>query len=177
MPSFEMNVSDWYTPVGVEENDYLNNLLEDNNYGIYYSVRFEGDAETFLWMAKSAPVAGEKYYGHLEKAKSGKSVKFKKDKVPENEATPQGANKQSAANSQSTDESIARAVALKAAVDFIGAADEAPEIVLKTADIFLGWLKGGTAQVTAKAVDKVFNGKEPLPEMPDGFLQDDENEA
>lgn len=89
---FELGKSNWYTVLNVAENDFLNEKLENEDYGIYYSVQFEGDAETFLWQAKTAPKMGEKYYGHVEQSKSGKSMRFKKDKVPENEPAPPGAS-------------------------------------------------------------------------------------
>ena len=85
---FTLNKSGWYTALKVAENDFLNDKLENEDYGIYYSVRFEGDAETYLWQAKTAPVVGEKYYGHIENSKSGKSLRFKKDKLPEGEDSP-----------------------------------------------------------------------------------------
>ena len=91
MPEFKEGESDWFTPKQVEENDFLNDKLDTNDYGIYYSVLFEGDAETFLWQAKTAPEVGTKYYGHIEKSKSGKSMRFKKDKLPEGTVEPQGA--------------------------------------------------------------------------------------
>lgn len=69
-----------YTVQNVEENEFLNEQLENTNYGIYYSVKFQGAAETYLIQAKTAPVEGEKLYGHIEKSKSGKSWRFKKDK-------------------------------------------------------------------------------------------------
>lgn len=164
MPDFELGKSDWYTPLNVAENDFLNDKLENDNYGLYYSVRFEGDAETYLWQAKTAPVVGEKYFGHIEKSKSGKSLRFKKDKVPEGADTPQGANKQSAANSASTDENIARSVALKAAVDYVN--DEAsPEYVLTVAEVFLPWLQGKNA-ANAKIEGEVVDN-EPLPDFPE----------
>jgi len=83
MGDFELNVTGWYTPQNVEENVFLNDKLETDQYGIYYSVKFEGDAETYLWQAKAAPVEGERYWGHIEKSKSGKSLRFKKDKLEE----------------------------------------------------------------------------------------------
>lgn len=89
--NFELDVKGWYTPQNVEENEFINNNLDNTDYGIYYSVKFAGDAETYLWQAKTAPVPGEKYYGHIEKTKNGKSLRFKKDKT-EDEASPKGAS-------------------------------------------------------------------------------------
>lgn len=78
---FELNVPAFYTPKIVTENEYLNEKLTTDQYGIYYSVQFDGDAETYLWQAKTAPVVGEKVWGHIEKSASGKSMRFKKDKT------------------------------------------------------------------------------------------------
>lgn len=90
---FELNKMGWYTPVNVLPNDFLNEKLESDQYGLYYSVRFQGDAETYLWQAKTQPVEGERVWGHIEESKSGKSLRFKKDKdAPvSNEAQPGGA--------------------------------------------------------------------------------------
>lgn len=70
----------WYTPVNVIANEFLNEKLESDQYGLYYSVRFSGDAETYLWQAKAAPEEGVRVWGHIEESKSGKSMRFKKDK-------------------------------------------------------------------------------------------------
>lgn len=87
---FTLDKPGFYTPQVVEENDFINERLENTDYGIYYSVKFENDAETYMWQAKTAPVKGEKYYGHIEKTKNGKSLRFKKDKLPEGENTHSG---------------------------------------------------------------------------------------
>jgi len=87
MGDFQLNVPGWYVPQSVQENEFLNSKLESDKYGIFYSVKFEGDADTFLWQAKTAPVEGQKYYGHLETTKSGKSTKFKREKPPEEAAS------------------------------------------------------------------------------------------
>lgn len=79
--NFELKVPGWYTPKIIAENDFLNEKLETTQYGIYYSVQLEGDAETYLWQAKTAPVVGEKVWGHIEKSSTGKSMRFKKDKT------------------------------------------------------------------------------------------------
>lgn len=86
MSSFELNKPDWYEVQASQENTFLNDKLESEQYGIYYSVQFAGDAETYLWQAKTAPVMGDKYYGHIEESKSGKSMRFKKDKIPDDES-------------------------------------------------------------------------------------------
>ena len=90
---FELNKIGWYEVKNSQPNDFINENLTSDEYGIYYSVVFQGDAETYLWQTKTAPVEGEKYWGHLEKAKSGKSIRFKKDKdAPTGDAAPAGAS-------------------------------------------------------------------------------------
>src|SRR5258708_5123500 len=69
-----------YTPKLVTENDFLNARLDSDTYGIYYSVLFEGDADTYLLQAKKAPEEGVIEYGSIEKSKSGKSMRFKRAK-------------------------------------------------------------------------------------------------
>jgi len=85
--TFELNKMDFFTVQHAEENEFLNEKLETDQYGIYYWVKFVGDADAYLWQAKSKPEEGQKYWGHLEKAKSGKSIKFKRDKEPEGQTT------------------------------------------------------------------------------------------
>lgn len=66
--------------------------FDPDQYGnIWYNVKFTGDADTFMWLAKNKPEEGKKYYGHLEPTKSGKRLRFKTDKVPDDEPKPQGA--------------------------------------------------------------------------------------
>lgn len=88
---FELNKPGWYTPKIVQENGFLNEKLTTDQYGIYYSVQFDGDADTYLWQAKTAPATGEKVWGHVEKSASGKSMRFKKDKLEGTPATSGGA--------------------------------------------------------------------------------------
>lgn len=83
---FELGHQGNYTVQAVQENDFLNqNKTEQeiSTYGKTYSVQFEGNAETYIWSSKIAPFKGQKVYGHLELAKSGKSTWFRKDKAPE----------------------------------------------------------------------------------------------
>lgn len=69
-----------YIPQNVVENGFLNQKLESDTYGIYYSVQFQGDAETYLMQAKKAPVEGQPEWGMIEMSKSGKSKRFKRVK-------------------------------------------------------------------------------------------------
>lgn len=80
MPDFELNKADWYTVETVEENAFLNDKLDSDQYGRWYSVKFVGDAQKINWMTKTTPEKGAKYWGWLEKTSTGKSVKFKWDK-------------------------------------------------------------------------------------------------
>lgn len=153
MGDFELNKPGYYTPQLVSENDFLNDKLTTDQYGMWYSVKFEGDADTYLWMAKTAPEAGKKYYGQIEKTSSGKSVKFKKLKeedAPRTSSAPSNNTPTNSGHSQSTDESIARSVALKAAVEF-ATGDVDTGYVLGVADEFLVWLKGGTVDSTPQS--------------------------
>jgi len=73
--------------------------FDPDQYGnIWYNVIFQGDAETFMWLKKDPPVEGQKYYGHLEKTRSGKRLRFKTDKVPE--GAPQQNNSSSKGSSE-----------------------------------------------------------------------------
>jgi hypothetical protein len=87
---FELGKSGWFEVKVSEANDFINENLTSEEYGLYYSVGFVGSAETYLWQTKSPPVVGEKYYGSLELAKSGKSTKFKWDKKNAPSHTPDG---------------------------------------------------------------------------------------
>lgn len=78
--NFELNKPGWFALQLCELNSFLNDKLTSDQYGKWYSVKFTGDAETYLWQTKTEPVIGEKYWGWLEKTTSGKSVKFKWDK-------------------------------------------------------------------------------------------------
>lgn len=84
---FELNKPGWYTTQNVVVNDFL----DDDQYGnTWYSVKFQGDAATYLWLAKDQPEEDKAYYGHLEKTKSGKAVRFKKDVIPDEEKSHGG---------------------------------------------------------------------------------------
>lgn len=103
--NFELNKAGWFIPQNVEANDFLNDKLDSTDYGIFYSVKFQGDASTHLWQAKTAPVEGEKYFGMLIMTKSGKSTKFKRLK-PEDygQSAPQAT--QSPSNAPGVQKSI-----------------------------------------------------------------------
>jgi hypothetical protein len=88
--NFKLEESGWYEVKNSQPNDFINENLQSEEYGIYYSVGFVGDADTFLWQTKTPPIVGEKYWGWLEEAKSGKSTKFKWDKKNAPANTPDG---------------------------------------------------------------------------------------
>lgn len=88
--NFELGKAGWYTVQTAVYNDFLNEKLKTDEYGKWYSVAFAGDAETFLWMTKTEPIQGEKYWGWLEKTSSGKAVKFKWDKKNAPATLPDG---------------------------------------------------------------------------------------
>lgn len=137
---FELDKKHWYTVDTVEENAFLNQKPTDDLYGIWYSVKFEGDAQKYLWQTKTPPSPNTKYWGMLQKTTSGKSVKFKWDKLntPSDESTgPVGAVKHI-----DNQESINRAVALRhAAVLYQGVGTEdSSDIILRIADKFYTWL-------------------------------------
>jgi len=75
-----MDKPQWHKVRIVTENDFLNDKLESDKYGIWYTVVFEGDAATHLWQTKTPPNVGEEYWGWIEKTKSGRATKFKWDK-------------------------------------------------------------------------------------------------
>lgn len=159
MSNFELNKHDWYEVQNSEENDFLNQKLTSTDYGIWYSVKFVGDAETYLWQTKTEPIPGEKYWGWLEETKSGKSVKFKWDKK---NAPQDFGGSARPSESQDTQDNIARSVALKAAVDYWNSvlthtkSDATSQAVLEIADDFLVWLQntGSESQVAHPPVDR-----------------------
>lgn len=138
MSSFELNVSDHYTVQNVAENEWLNQKLTTTQYGIYYNVQFEGDAETYFLQAKTAPVVGDKLYGHIEQSKTGKSLRFKKDKLEEPQNAPYSPVT-GYAETPDKQNSIYKSVALNNAA-ILYAQSEDKSNVLSKADEFLDWL-------------------------------------
>lgn len=136
-------MSQEYTIISFKSGDF-----KDNFGNTWCEVAFEELSEPARWVVKdpSRVSVGQKVYGHIEDAvsKAGKPYnRFKTDKREDYSPT-----QSSSSNSgQSTDESIARAVALKAAVELTASdarlmKDKAT--VLEIADRFLEWLKGTT---------------------------------
>lgn len=86
--SFELNKPEWFELKNCQEIDGF----DKDDYGnTWYNVTFQGDAETFMWLAKEQPEEGKKYWGHIEFTKSGKRLRFKRDKEPEDNVRPVGA--------------------------------------------------------------------------------------
>lgn len=141
MSSFELKKPDWYTPKIVTENDYLNEKLENTNFGIYYSVQFEGDADTYLWQAKTAPAVGEKVWGHIEQSSSGKSMRFKKDKT---DSGVMDAFKGSGPNYQNTSNNITLGLVYKTVANIRGLPEN-----LEDKSIFWEMVKEHTEELIA----------------------------
>lgn len=81
--SFELNVPGNYTVELFDENHFLNDKNSPADlakFGKTYSVKFSGDAETYLWTTKTEPVEGKSYYGHIQET-SGRMLRFKVDKL------------------------------------------------------------------------------------------------
>lgn len=125
--------------------------FKDDNGNVWCNVVFEEQSSTqHRWVVKDPTTVhlGQKVYGHIEEkmSKANKPyTRFYRDKEPE-EPTYTKDGDQSAQGKPSTDESIARAVALKAAVEWGAyglAGNKIPTgvDVLKEANIFLAWLK------------------------------------
>lgn len=141
--TFELNKPGLYEAQTVMLNDFLNGKLTTQEYGIYYSVKFQGDAETYLWQTKSEPEEGKKYWGHIEESKSGKSMRFKLDKQ-ETQYVPDDETKTVEFKSDPLkQDAIHRSVALEQAVNYhVGAGEGTPKTICRTADTFYSWLKG-----------------------------------
>lgn len=119
--------------------------FKDNYGNTWCEVAFDGISEPVRWVVQdpSKVELGQVVYGHIEDAtsKAGKPYnRFKTDKREEQASTPPAR-----AVALNTEDSIARAVALKAAVEIVAAS--APKdvgAVLEVADKFLIWLQGGS---------------------------------
>lgn len=148
----------------VEFVQVIKNFDPDPYGNIWYNAKLQGEAEAVMWLAKNEPKPG-KVYGHLEETKSGKRLRFRTDKEPE--STSGGGYKKS----PEQEEAIARAVALKAAVDFYGSDnDKSPQVAIKIADEFLAWLKGNEEKPNTEAsvtLEDIIN-EEPM-DIPEEF--------
>lgn len=82
---FTPNKAGFYTVQDIAE---IEDFDKDQYGNTWYNVLFNGDAETYMWLAKNQPEKGKAYYGHLEPTKSGKRLRFKTDKQPEDVKPP-----------------------------------------------------------------------------------------
>lgn len=173
---FSLMKMGWYTVQNSSENDFLNQKLENDTYGIYYSVQFEGDAETYLWQAKSAPEEGEKYWGHIEESKSGKSLRFKKDKDAPS-TTPDGKPSTQAQAQEERGDAITASMAVKLAYSqfchvetMLPNTEEHWAMIEYMSDMIYTTIK---KIGIASGVNKVFPEAEPLPEMPEDLEEEE----
>lgn len=154
--------------------------FKDPNGNTWCEVVFAEDpSEQYRWVVKD-PVKvtlGTKVYGHIEEktSKAGKPYnRFYRDKQ---EDAPQTASTVMGHTGQSTDESIARSVALKAAVD---SRWTKPETVIQFAEVYLAWLRGDVQKPVDEvqnkpakrdeddeAIDTYQRNAEPLPDFPE----------
>lgn len=152
--------------------------FKDQNNNTWCNVVFEEEpSEQYRWVVKDPTrvTLGTKVYGRLEEKTSqqGKPyMRFYKEQEPDGQSAPSTGGQASAGNS--TDESIARAVALKAAVELHADPDNVPKPVevLKDANIFLAWLKqtpvSGSQGKTQTSIEPVAttNASEPQSAAP-----------
>lgn len=118
MSDFKPGTVGYYETQNVEE---IEDFDQDQYGNTWYNVKFVGDADTFMWLAKNKPEEGKKYYGHLEPTKSGKRLRFKTDKVPEG-STP---GKPVADYEPSTNARWAIGMAYRAFVSTVGSPEDA----------------------------------------------------
>ena len=78
----------WYETQNVAE---IEEFDQDEFGNTWFNVKFTEDAATHMWLAKEKPEEHKKYYGHFTPTKSGKRLRFKRDKVPEDEPRPDNA--------------------------------------------------------------------------------------
>lgn len=138
--------------------------VKDPHGNIKGSVLFvEDKSEPIDATFKTMPNAGDKKYGvvDLYLTKAGKSRKgFKRADRPDDRGTAQAGQVAQAKyprNDEATQESIARSVALKAAVDYVASWKEASNSsdILAISDKFLAWLQGNApAPQPASGYDK-----------------------
>lgn len=144
MSTVELGKADWFTVKSVEPNMFLNEKLTTDQYGTWYTVVWTDDAEKIYWQTKTPPEVGKTYWGWLEKTSTGKSIKFKWDKLntPSEDAgspvagiKPQNGNWHESPEKQA---SINRVVALNNAV--LLHPNLADDRILETAQTFYDWL-------------------------------------
>ena len=85
---FELSKSGWYETQNVAE---IEGFDQDEHGNTWYNVKFQANAETIMWLAKTKPEENKKFYGHIEKTSSGKRLRFKRDPEPEDGIKPDNA--------------------------------------------------------------------------------------
>lgn len=123
--------------------------FKDNNGNIWCNVLFvEKSNEPMRWVVKdpSTVQVGQKVYGHIETktSQAGKPyLRFYRDQRPDDTRGNSGGAGGSKPHYQPKDEhAIAKAVALKAAVDsWAGRGDVNDEKYIDRANVFLAWLE------------------------------------
>lgn len=122
---------------------------KDPHGNTWCTLSLEGISEPVRIVVKdpASITLGTNIYGHIETktSQAGKAYqRFYKDQREDNQSSSGSTHfsPRNAKNDADTQESIARSVALKAAVDF--ATDTKMDIhaVINTADVFLTWLRG-----------------------------------
>lgn len=87
MSDFTIGKVGWYETQNVAE---IEDFDQDQYGNTWFNVKFVGDAGTHMMLAKEAPEEHKKYYGHFEPTKSGKRLRFKRDKEPDDQPRPDG---------------------------------------------------------------------------------------
>lgn len=105
---------------------------------VTYYIRLEGEGDEAVAINKKpdspAPQDGDELYGDITSTSHG--LKFKTQKKPF--AQEGGYQK-----SPEVEESIARAVSLKAAVEYVASTSSSGDDVIPLAETYLEWLRGG----------------------------------
>lgn len=132
--------------------------FKDRNGNQWVNVLFEGHLSTpTKWVMRPESVdkwkPGMTVYGRLEQPEGKNYERFYKEQKPDgygsNQASPAFESKSKYTPNPEQQESIARSVALKAAVD-ASVAFKVPSLevteagILKTAEVFLAWLQGSS---------------------------------
>lgn len=167
---FSPNKSGIYMLIHAEEIDGFD---QDQFGNTWYDAQFSGDAGQFMWLAKEKPEDGKTYYGHLEPTKSGKRLRFKRDKEPE---TTVATGSSTSGNSYQSKDNTAITASMAVKLSFDGwcrVSGSYPDADNEWATIEAGAkklyrmvelvksapeaLSGPTRQLTEEDVERVFN--------------------
>lgn len=184
---------DYAKPQEFEIKNFQKGDFVDDHGNYWCSMALAGVSEPVRIVVKD-PMQyrdGMTLYGHIsdETSKAGKPyLRFRKDQRDEHQKPNQAPGEAGTPVSyeqrqDNTQESIARSVALKAAVDFVNKHSE-PSDVIMVAEQYLAWLtktpiegKASVAQLPVKSDDQAieqyqnsFNDEPPM-DMPPDFLQ------